>query len=216
MKKRSLLLLFVLLGTTLFAKNHKNKAYIDLYGGYGSKGIYGTEFDESKSRPGFYGSARIGYKFFQKIQLETGYSSGRYGCKELFDIDGERYYGGTYISKYRQIPMLIRFKAYKGLWFGAGAQYDILDNSKFYPAQEESSNDFTSITSSLKPKVWNTYFDVKLVYEDVALGANYTRSLTPVGTRPEEWRNATFNLYISIELNTLLRPFIYKYFGISY
>lgn len=194
----------------MFSKDFYKNVNIDLYGGYGSKSIYGTAFEKSLGQPDFYGSVRLGYKIKNSFQVETGYSNNRYGSYEYFDLDGERYMGSVYIARYHNIPMLIRIRPYKSLWIGAGAQYSILKSAKLYPTYK--GDIYSDIQESLNPAVWSTYFDVCLVVDRVGLGMNYTRSITPVQYQKNEWGISYFNVYIMIDLNLVFRNLSYKIF----
>lgn len=210
MKSIFLIIFLLFISLSLFSRDFFKNINIDLYGGYGSKKIIGTEFEKSLGQPDFYGSVRLGYKIKNRFQFETGYSSNRYGSFEYFDLDGDRYMGSVYISRYHNIPMLFRINPYKSLWIGAGTQYSILKSSKYY--QTYKGEDYTEIQGSLNPTVWNAYFDVCLVVDRVGLGVNYTRSITPVQNHKNDWRISYFNVYILVDLNLLLRSLSYKYF----
>jgi hypothetical protein len=207
MKAKLLTILFVFVVTSLFAKNIYKDVNIDLYGGYGVKTLHGADFENALGQPDFYGSIRIGYKFSKNFQIETGYSSNRYGSYEYWEIDNERNMGSVIMARYRNIPMLFRIRPYKSWWIGAGAQYSMLKWGKLYPTYR--GEEFTNITSSFNPGVWNAYFDVRLVYENVGLGMNYTRSLTPVRNDFNDWSISYFNIYISVEINQMLNRFVH-------
>jgi hypothetical protein len=209
MKAKLLIILFVFASTSLFAKNLYKNVNIDLYGGYGQKKLHGADFENALGQPDFYGSIRLGYNLSKRFQIETGFSSNRYGSYEYWNIDNERYFGSTYMARYRNIPMLFRIRPYKSWWIGAGAQYSMLKWGKLYPSYQ--SEDYTDITTNFNTGVWNAYFDVRLVYENVGLGMNYTRSVTPVRNDFNDWSMSYFNIYISVNINEMLKRIVYKY-----
>ncbi len=203
MKTKILIFFFILFTTGLSAKDLYQNLNIDLYGGFGGKKINGTSFENSRGYLNFYGAVRLGYKLSKSFQVETGYSNNLFGSYEYWDIDNERYMGNSYRARYHNLPILFRFRPYKSLWIGAGTQYSILQKGKLYPSYNEK--EFTDISSTMNPGVWNTYFDVLLSYQRVGLGMSYTRSFTPVLKENNNWGLSSFNVYIIVDISQMLR-----------
>lgn len=208
MKKPLLLFVLVLISASLFSKDLYRNVNVDVYGGFGFKRIRGVEYEKSRGGIPFYGSIRLGYKIAKPLQIEAGITRNKYYATEVEERDDDIFYLSYYDAQYIDlIPFVVRVNPYKKLWFGVGAQYSFLTWAGYWPKYK--GKETINITSDLCSNVWNAYFDMRLVYENVAVGVIYTQSVTPVHKINNDWKNTALSFYISVDISQLLKYYLF-------